>query len=162
MWVKNFVRRNKHLRLHSRQRERAGRPWAVTANALLLLLQAAGFLGLSALYLGPLGDDWPLTPEGFGAERIAALTGASFAILAVMALVAALGFVRMTPSAWLMAVMAQGGNLLLALVLYYGGRPAYVYGMMVYGIIMVLYLHQADVQTAFRGKLEPLDQDRHL
>lgn len=130
----------------------ATRPWAVTANGLLLLLQAAGFIGGGALYLGPLGAQWPLTPESWDAQRIAILTGVLFALLAVLALVAAAGFFRRRHSAWLMGVLAQGINLLYALVLYFRGRPAYVYLMMIFGVVMVLYLHQADVQAAFRTR----------
>jgi len=51
-------------------------------------------------------------------------------------------------------VLAQGLNLALALLLYFGGRPAFVYPMMLYGVFMVLYLHQADVQAAFRPPVE--------
>jgi hypothetical protein len=129
---------------------RRKRPWPVTANAWLLLLEAVGFVALGALYLGPLGAQWPLTPEVWAAERIAVLTGLLFALVAVLSLSAAFGFFRLVPGAWTNAVMVQGGTLLLALVLYFRGRPAYVYGMMLYGIFMVIYLHQADVQAAFR------------
>jgi hypothetical protein len=121
-----------------------------------LILEATAFVALGALYLGPLGATWPLTPEVWEAERLAVLTGAAFALLAVMALSAAVGFFRLVPAAWVGAVTVQGANLLLALLLYFGGRPGYVYGMMLAGIIMVVYLHQADVQAAFRQRGEPL------
>ena len=42
------------------------------------------------------------------------------------------------------------GGLLTALLLYFGPRPAYCYLIMLVGVLMVLYLHHADVQTAFR------------
>jgi hypothetical protein len=128
----------------------------VSANAWLLGLEAAGFIALGALYLGPLGAAWPLTPEAWQAERLAVLTGVIFSLLAVMALSAAVGFFRLVPAAWVSAVTVQGANLLLALVLYFSGRPGYVYGMMLAGIFMVVYLHQADVQAAFRRRGEPL------
>jgi hypothetical protein len=48
------------------------------------------------------------------------------------------------------AVLVQGGGLLTALWLYFGPRPMYAYLIMLVGILMVLYLHQADVQSAFR------------
>jgi hypothetical protein len=76
--------------------------------------------------------------------------GSLFALLAALALASALGFLRMARGAWLLAVLVQGINLALALALYFGQRPAYVYAMMVYSVFMVLYLHQADVQAAFR------------
>jgi hypothetical protein len=139
--------------------KRAARPWPVTANAMLLVIEALGFVALGALYLGPLGDEWPLTPQVIDADRIAILTGTIFAILAVLALVSSLGFLRVTPSAWLLAVLTQGTSLLTALVLYFGGRPAYVYAMMVFGVLMVLYLHQTDVQIAFRVRSEASAQE---
>jgi hypothetical protein len=80
----------------------------------------------------------------------------AFGLLAVLALSAAVGFLRLVPAAWVSAVTVQGANLLLALLLYFGGRPSYVYGMMLVGIFMVIYLHQADVQAAFRRRGEPL------
>jgi hypothetical protein len=129
---------------------RPARPWPVTANAWLLLFETLGFLALGALYLGPLGAQWPFTPELWEAKRIAFFTGLVFALFALLSLSAALGFFRLVPAAWVNAVTVQGAALMLALVLYFRGRPAYVYGIMLYGIFMVLYLHQADVQAAFR------------
>jgi hypothetical protein len=134
----------------SQRPERPRRPWPVTANALLLLLGAAGFLFMAAALLRPLGMRWPLTPELWQAHRGGLVAGFAFVLLAMLALAATLGFVRVARGAWLLAVLVQGLNLGLALVLYFSGRPTYVYVMMVYGIVMVLYLHQADVQAAFR------------
>jgi hypothetical protein len=138
------------------RRARPSRPWAVSANAWLLILEAGGFIALGALYLGPLGATWALTPEAWEAERLAVLTGLGFGLLAVMALSAAIGFFRLVPAAWVSAVTVQGATLALALLLYFGGRPGYVYAMMLTGIFMVVYLHQADVQAAFRRRGEPL------
>ncbi len=140
----------------ARRPARPRRPWAVTANALLLLLQAGGFGATGVLYLGRLGALWPLGVEAWEAGRIALATGFVFAVLALLALVAAGGFLRQWRQAWVVGVMVQGVELLLALILFYRGRPAYVHVMMVYGIFMVLYLHQADVQAAFRPH-EPVD-----
>ncbi len=129
---------------------RVKRPWPVTANALLLLLEAGGFALMCALSLVPLGVLWPMTDALWNTQRTAVLTGFTFALLAALALASAIGFLRVAHGAWLLAVQVQGLNLALALALYYAGRPAYVYGMMLIGVLMVLYLHQADVQAAFR------------
>jgi len=137
-----------------RRSVRERRPWAVTVIACLLLLEAAGFLALSASYLGPLGPRWPLPQPPVFNERSATLSGLVFAVLALGALAGSLGFFRLRRGGWVSAVFVQGAGLLLALVLYFRGRPAhippYVYVMMLAGILMVLYLHQADVQAAFR------------
>ena len=76
--------------------------------------------------------------------------GVAFLALALLALAAAIGFVRVRRGGWVNAVLVQGGGLLIALLLYFGPRPTYAYVVMLVGILMVLYLHQADVQSAFR------------
>lgn len=131
------------------------RPWAVTANALLLLLGAGAAAYMAAYLLGALGAQWPLTAEVWHAQRGQVIVGFIFGLLAALALAAALGFMRLARGAWLLAVLVQGIALGLALVVYFASRPAYVYGLMVYGIVMVLYLHQADVQAAFRPDEPP-------
>jgi hypothetical protein len=136
-------------RARGQKPERPKRPWAVTANALLLLLETAGFGTLSALYLRPLGLHWPFTPEQWEAQRAEVVLGFLFVLLAMLALAAAVGFLRVARGAWLLAVLVQGITLALALVLYFEGRPAYVYLIMLVPVVMVLYLHQDDVQAAF-------------
>jgi hypothetical protein len=130
--------------------ERVRRPWPVTANALLLLLESLGFGLMAVWFLGPLGMRWPFTPDLWTEHRGEVLLGFGCGLLGVLALASAIGFLRVARGAWLLAVLVQGLNLALALVLYFESRPAFVYGMMVYGIVMVLYLHQVDVQAAFR------------
>jgi hypothetical protein len=134
-----------------------GRPWAVTANALLLVGQAGGLLGLAALYLGPVGVTWRTDSPLFSPEHLAQATGLTLAVLAALALAAAVGLLRLLPGAWLIAVLVQGGTLALALAHYFGPppQPPFVYLMMLYGLVMVLYLHQADVQAAVRPRPEP-------
>jgi len=110
---------------------RPHRPWAVTVISWLLLIEVAALLLLAFLSLGR-----PI--------------GLVFFALAVLALVAAFGFARVRRGGWVNAVLVQGGDLLAALWLYFGPRPMFVYPMMLVGILMVLYLHQADVQSAFR------------
>jgi hypothetical protein len=109
----------------------AHRPWAVAAISWLLLIETAALLLLAFVNLG---------------RPIAV----AFLALAILAVVAAVGFVWVRRGGWVNAVLVQGGGLLLALWLYFGPRPMYCYLMMLAGILMVLYLHQADVQAAFR------------
>lgn len=128
------------------------RPWAVTAIAWLLLLQAAG---LVLLALSALDQYWPAALDPFAALRLAPLSGLLLACIALLALSSAFGFFRMARGAWVSAVLVQGLTLGLALLLYFRDRPAFIYLLMVYGIFMVLYLHQADVQAAFRRDINP-------
>jgi hypothetical protein len=131
----------------------------------LLLLQTAGFLGLAAWYLSQLGPGWLLlTPIRAGAARMTTVTGLLFGLLALLALAGGLGFLRLRRGGWVSAVFVQGATLLMALVLYLRGRPAavpaYAYGMMVVGILMVLFLHQSDVQAAFRSESAEAAEER--
>jgi hypothetical protein len=113
------------------KRIQSHRPWAVTVIGWLLLAEVAALLLLGFLNFG---------------QPIAL----AFLALALLALGAAVGFAQMRRGGWVNAVLVQGGGLLTALLLYFGPRPTYCYGIMLVGILMVLYLHQADVQTAFR------------
>jgi hypothetical protein len=147
-----------------RRTVRERRPWAVTVIGWLLLLETAGFLGLSALYLGPLGLRWPISFPLLGAGWNSTLIGLLFGGLGLLAMAGALGFLRLRRGGWVSAVFVQGATLLMALVLYFRGRPdfvpAYAYVMMVGGILMVLYLHQADVQAAFRENTTAAMEER--
>jgi len=103
----------------------------VAALSWLLLIEAAALLLLAIFTFGQ-----PIS--------------AAFLALAILAIFAAVGFIWVRRGGWVNAVLVQGGGLLAALWLYFGPRPAYCYPMMLAGILMVLYLHQADVQAAFR------------
>ncbi len=107
------------------------RPWAVGAITWLLVVEVAGLLVLAFINLG-------------------SLVGLAFVALALLALSAAVGFVRLRRGGWVNAVLVQGGGLAMALLLHFQLHAGYAYAMMAFGILMVLYLHQADVQAAFR------------
>ena len=144
---------------------RRARPWPVTVIGLLLVLEAAGFLGLAALILGLDLRRGLLAPGRPGVESFERIIGIVFVALTVLALVTAAGFFRMAPGAWVNAVLVQGAALLIGLALYFRGRPmllpvrtfygtfpvSYDYLILAYGIFMVLYLHQEFVQDAFRS-----------
>ena len=132
--------------------KKPARPWPVTVVGRLLLLQ-------TAVLLAPLWPQWPLGPEIWGATTLDLLTGLLFCLLALSALLAAVGFLRVSRGAWLSALLVQGLSLLMALILYFRGKPTHIYLMMLYGIFMVLYLHQAEVQTAFRAKPGHADRE---
>jgi hypothetical protein len=123
---------------------------------VLLLLQAIGLGGYSGYSITRL--DWSfLTQE---AEIIqdamtpgyieAISLGAMFIPLALLALVAAVGFVFLFRIGWLLGSIAQGLILLACLNLYFQYKPVFVYPIMVYSIIMVLYLNSFEVRIAFQ------------
>jgi magnesium-transporting ATPase (P-type) len=141
------------------------RPWSVTAVGLLLLLQAVGLFGLGAIYFATvyLLELWaPLT--ALSAEELLlgvvnkVIMSVIFIPLSLLAILAAIGFLRLWHNAWTNAMLLQGLTLLIALTLYFTGKPFYVYILMLYSIFMVLYLSYHDVQMAFRPK--PMVENR--
>jgi hypothetical protein len=125
------------------------RPWLVSILGLLLLLQAAGLFDLGLFFFTRgLGLNRSLIVEAFITVPINSLAlGVVFIPLALLALLAAIGFFRLWRAAWLMAMLLQGLCLLAALVLYFNQRPGYVYIIMLYSILMVLYLNYFEMST---------------
>jgi magnesium-transporting ATPase (P-type) len=141
------------------------RTWPVTAVGLLLLLQAVGLFGLGAIHfaavylLEPLGQMLELSAEEQLLGMIKGIVMSMIFIpLSLLAIMAAVGFLRLWRNAWTNAMLLQGLTLLIALILYFTGKPFYVYILMLYSIFMVLYLNYYHVQMAFRP--EPVVENR--
>jgi hypothetical protein len=120
------------------------RPWPVKALTILLLIQGVGLILIGLLHI-----DFQRT--------ITEIVGESFfyALLPVLgagALVATLGFLSLRPGAWVIAMLVQGLSLLLALLAYFITAPdnIFLYGMMLYSIVLVVYLNYAEVPAVFR------------
>jgi len=135
------------------------RTWPVTAVGLLLLLQAAGLLGLGAIYFARvyLLDLWaPMSALSFEELFSGVVNDVFMSIifipLSLLAILVAISFLRLWPNAWTNAMLLQGLSLLIALLLYFTGKPWYVYILMLYSIFVVLYLNYYDVKMAFRPK----------
>lgn len=136
------------------------RPWAVTASALLLLLQAVSFFVFGLFHFRELNLDWGQPVEDLIFQLLHnLLPGAIFAPLALLALWASIGLMRLWRRAWLVAMLVQGLSLLLALIIYFNQEQAFVYVIMIYGIFMVVYLHTPDIELAFRAR-STLDNQR--
>ena len=78
--------------------------------------------------------------------------GLLFIALSTMAVLAAVSFLRMERNAWTAAMLVQGLSLLMALLLYFRGKPWYVYVMMLYSVPMVLYLNYHEVRVVFQPR----------
>ncbi len=130
---------------------RSSRYRAVSVIGLLLLVQAGVLLAIGVYNLWELGATPSL--DAF-LRRLSAFLGAILALLAPLTLTAAIACLAARRNAWSLAILTQGLGLLAALVLYLreGPAPAYVYGVMVYHIILVLYLNSWDVQASFRAR----------
>jgi hypothetical protein len=74
-----------------------------------------------------------------------------FTILTAVAGLAALGFLLLYQSGWLLAMMVQGLCLFVALINYFvNTSPIAAQITMLYSIVMVLYLNSFMVRTAFQ------------
>lgn len=155
------------------------RSWPVRATGLLLVLEAAGLGGIGAYNVYQV--DWQQVQQQ--AETTASLspdlveeiqqTAAIVLLLgppAVLALLAAFGFLFMLRVGWLLAMIVQALTLLACLLLYaewedlLRQEPMFVYPVMLYCIVMVLYLNSSDIRAAFhvRQRREPRETARGL
>ncbi len=141
------------------------RPWAVSALSLLLLLEALLLAGLGTLlwfYVESLEVWWqvPILHTYLNTREALALTAGG---LTLWLLISALFFSRLLRWAWVTSLMAQGFLLFIAIYLYLNGAPAQLqaqrehsylayllYGTLLYGAFMVIYLNHADVQQTLR------------
>jgi hypothetical protein len=88
-------------------------------------------------------------PETVEGVEHAVVTVLVFAPPAVLALLAALGFLFLLRAGWLLAMIVQGLSLLACLLLYSAWTPIFIYPVMLYCIVMALYLNSSDVRAAF-------------
>lgn len=140
------------------------RSWPVRANALLLILQAAGLGGICAYAIWQV--DWqqlvqqveteaPVSPELAEAAEQAIVLVLIFGPSVVLAVLAAVGFLFLFRIGWLLAMIVQALTLLACLLLYteWEGmlyrEPVFIYPVMLYCVVMALYLNSSDVRAAF-------------
>jgi hypothetical protein len=128
------------------------RRWPVLVLGLLLLFQAAGLFGLGSFYL------FTLTPGDTAANLPGLLNSSAFNLLAVLALIASFGFLRLHRLGWICAMLLQGLCLLLALSLYIREKSPLAYVLMLYDVSLVLYLNYSDVQTTFQPRSQGRDE----
>ena len=119
---------------------------------LLLLLQVVGIVVLGIFEFSQV--DWRRIRPEWNPPREAAeaLATVLFAPSAVLALMAAVGFLLMKRRGWLLAAISQGLSLAICLWLYSEWRVGFVYPVMVYCILMILYLNSHDVRMAFGAR----------
>ena len=123
---------------------------------VLLVLQAVGLSGLVAYYgflridLRRLGS-WVELRQSMEV----AVVGGVFLPAAILAAVAAVGFLFLRRKGWLLAAIAQTVSLGACLMLYSELQPGFVYPVMLYSIVMVLYLNSRDVRAVFHPGRDP-------
>ncbi len=140
------------------------RSWPVRANGLLLVLQAVGLGGIGAYNVYRV--DWQevqqqvefeatLSPELTETLEQAIVIALILGPLAILAVLAALGFFLLFRMGWLLAMIVQALTLLACLLLYgeweavLYQEPVFIYPVMLYCIVMTLYLNSSDVRAAF-------------
>ncbi len=118
----------------------------------LLLAQALALLALGILNFLDLGLDANLTSEEAIGVFFKGLTSSIvFIALACIGLAATFNFWRVDRIAWTMGILTQGLTLLTALIIFFEGLLGiYAYGIMAYGIFMVIYLHMPDIIGTLR------------
>ncbi len=139
------------FRRRTRQRmPKPRRPWAVTAVALLLVVEGLGLIG-AAIYDFP----FDLVGEAQNIHDVSEflmlfLPTAVYGLMGLVALLGCLDTLRMTPNSWTTAMLIQGINLFSALLQYFGTRPVYIYFIMAYSLFMVIYLHYSGLPGQYR------------
>jgi len=123
------------------------RPWAVTACGRLLGLQ-----GFALIFLA-----WTIRPASPNPVLSEVWLALSFSLLGLFAIITSVSLLRLAARARNRAMLLQGISLALALFLYFGERPGYIYAVMIYGIFMVLYLHHPDVRACF--PYDPINEE---
>jgi hypothetical protein len=129
------------------------RRWTMRVISLLLGFQAAGLLGICAVYLRRLnwhgGFQAALTTAG---ALDSLLPVALLGPLALFELLTAGSMWRLRPQAWLHAMIVQGILLIYCLSNYVGHRrDGFVYVLMLTCILIVLYLNTNDVRITYQS-----------
>ena len=82
--------------------------------------------------------------------------GAVSVVFGVVGIFIAIALLRLRSWAWVAAMAIQGFGLFAALIGYLRATPNYV--GMVFGIFLVFYLNQGEIQVAFRSRQTKMSQ----
>ncbi len=124
-------------------------PFAVRVSGRLLMIQAAGLLGLV----------WFLASNGNELNLIESWEAALWLIIGLYAAVASLNFLRGARGARSQAILVQGFALGLALFIYATQKPTFVYPVLFSSILIVLYMQHPDVRERFPFEVNTREQD---
>lgn len=130
------------------------RPRSVTILAWMQLIQSLSLLGFGGYLLIASEDVLAGTARATHFLPLAVfddmISSAVMVILGLLGLITAFALLHLKHWAWMAALILQGFGLIAALVMYVRQQPNYV-GMLM-SIIIVLYLNQQEVHSAFREK----------
>jgi hypothetical protein len=141
-----------HSETHSveaRMRELGVPRWPLTAIGVLLLFEAAALATAGTLNftVSAFAEALPSRLVGWGTSL-----SVLFLLISPLALVAAVGFMRLWAGAWLAAMSLQGLSLAISLAIYFylPESPFYLFLGMAYATLMVMYLNSHGVRASFR------------
>ncbi len=135
------------------------RPRSVTILAILLLIQAVALPDIGSFRVNPI---WHIQGDNLSIDWTDAPVTALLSIpLAILALVAAFGLLRLWRSAWLNAMLVQGMVLLFLLLAHFQGKISDIadYGLLAFAIFIVVYLNYSEVKATFTPLPEPNEGD---
>ena len=103
-------------------------------------------LALSLLRL----DGWPPALTEWSDPDVAFFLPLPF--LAILGVIATIGFLWLRPGAWVVAMLVQCLHLIVTLTFYFffEQRTFYLFAMMFFAVVMVVYLNYAEVPAVFR------------
>ena len=129
--------------------------WGIWPISILLFIEAINLLLISAnlLYQTPFPKDYrpffsDLAPAQYQAIEISSI----FIPLALMSILAAIGFLFLFRSGWLFAMVTQGLILFICLRQYITEPPNFIYPLMAYCIFMVLFINSSKVRAVFHSR----------
>ncbi len=126
------------------------RPWPVRMVTLLLFFEGFVFLGAALYILSDIDFTQYTTIQAYWMQTFP--QEIIFILLAIFAFWAGIAFVALWRSGWVIAMVAQGITLAVAITLYLNGFRIFVYVMIVIANFLVIYLHNPDIQTVFKMK----------
>jgi hypothetical protein len=120
----------------------------VRVAGLLLALQAVVYLAFTLyLYLARDLRRCLRTPPQLEQPPL----GYALILITLLTILSALSFLFLLRAGWLLAMVTQGVSLLSCLVLYFGFKPAVIFPVMLYCIVMAFFLNSANVRVVFHG-----------
>lgn len=137
------------------------RPRSVTILGILHILQSLSLLAFGIYQVARHG--WLIGEVEIGLLRVipfpmleSMANGAISVVFGVVSFFIAIALLRLRSWAWVAAMAIQGFGLFAALIGYLRARPNYV--GMVFGIFLVFYLNQREIQLAFRSRQTNMGQ----
>jgi hypothetical protein len=140
------------------KRPKVERPRSVSILFLFQLLQ--GFILVTHGGYRVATAGWPSRNWEFSLDFLARAlgqvitSGVGLLVLGFLAILIAMQLFMMKNYAWLMAMSLQGIILLTSLIAYLRHEPNFI--PMAFGVVLVFYLNQSEIQSVMRGRQDEI------